>query len=317
MTALVADIGGTKTQLALIDNQGQLLARLLVANRDYADFDRVIDTFLLQQPNPEYAVVAVAGPVDDAIRCQMTNLHWLIDGKALQQRLGLKNIVLLNDLQATAWGMTATEVQQRLEMVRGNHLDFSLPVLVISPGTGLGEACIIPWQNSYVINATEGGHKSIAPFNPLSARLLAQHWQQHNYPPSWENWFSGSGLGKLYGALFPDALDGDSIPDNESLGQQALANPDSPAGQCLQLFTQAIYAEAGNLVLQYLAWGGVIVAGGIPPKLGDLFRQPENIAYLHHKNEYIERLQAVPVALCHETDIPLKGAATYCLNCMM
>jgi len=308
MMALLADIGGTKTQLALMNDAGTIVEVDVVINSDSVCLESVIEAFLQNRPRPTHAVLAVAGPVDNAIRCQMTNLNWLIDGVSLQKKLNLTAITVLNDLQATAWGMISTEVQSRLEILHGDRLNFDQPVVVISPGTGLGQACIIPHQDSYVIQGTEGGHKTCAPFNRQSAELVFQHWQQYNFPPSWENWFSGSGFKRLYEQMFPS----DTAPDNDTLGQSALADPTSKAGQCMQLFVQATYAEAGNLALQYLAWGGVIIAGGIPPKLGSLFKQPANIHYVARKNEYIDRLEKIPVALSHEQDIPIQGAAQYC-----
>ena len=308
MVALLADIGGTKTQLALMDQQGDFLHRCTVQNQDYPDFDAVVDDFIHQHPQPTCAVLAVAGPVDNAIYCRMTNLDWVIDGERLKSRLQLRSVTVFNDLQATAWSMTSPEVQSRLISLRGHSLNFNQPVVVISPGTGLGQACIIPQQGSFVIQGTEGGHKSIAPFNRTCAELIVKHWQQYDYPPSWENWFSGSGFHRLYQLMFPE----EPVPDNAALGSEALKAPESHSAQCMELFTQAIYAEAGNLVLQYLAWGGVIVAGGIPPKLGDLFKRHEFISYIERKNEYIDRLKAVPVAMCEETDAPILGAAAYC-----
>lgn len=313
MITLLADIGGTKTQLALIDHSGELAHKCKVLNKGYGSIIQVIDEYLTNTgAQPQYAVLAVAGPVDDAIRCQMTNLSWLIDGEAIRHRLKLIDIVILNDLQATAWGMTSSTVQSRMIMMRGDRLNFDQPVVVISPGTGLGQACIVPLNSSFVIRATEGGHKSIAPFNQISARLVHDHWQQYNNPPSWENWFSGSGLGQLFQAMFPNEI----APDSQYIGQEALLHPEGRCGQCIQLFTQAIYAESGNLALQYLAWGGVIIAGGIPPRLEPFFTSQDNINYIQHKNEYIERLQAIPVALCKETDTPLLGAAEFFIQNM-
>lgn len=308
MIALLADVGGTKTQLALMNQQGQFIHRRTVLNSDYQAFDTVVHEFIQHHPAPTHAVIAVAGPVDGAIRCQMTNLNWLIDGEKLKSRLKLDFVYLFNDLQATAWGMTDPEIQSRLLTLRGDGLNFAQPVVVISPGTGLGQACIIPFQDSFVIQGTEGGHKSIAPFNLTSAELIYKHWQQHQYAPSWENWFSGSGFARLYQAMFPD----EEAPDNETLGITAINQPNSNSARCMALFAQAIYSEAGNLVLQYLAWGGVILAGGIPPKLGDLFLTPEHIGYIERKNEYRDRLKAVPVAMCQEPDAPLLGAAVFC-----
>ncbi|MEN8670397.1 MAG: glucokinase, partial [Ketobacter sp.] len=92
MIALLADVGGTKTQLALMNQAGELIAESLVVNADYDCFETVIEQFLRQQPPPTAAVLAVAGPVDNAIRCQMTNLNWLIDGEHLQRHYNLSRV---------------------------------------------------------------------------------------------------------------------------------------------------------------------------------------------------------------------------------
>ncbi|MAR91267.1 MAG: glucokinase [Pseudomonadota bacterium] len=307
MTALVADVGGTKSQLRLISESGTPIHEITVLNRDFPSFEDLLGRFMQKQPAVRYGVIAVAGPVDHGKRCQMTNLPWILDADNLCRECGFHQVMLLNDLQATAWGMTDPDIQHQLAILRGTGLNFKQPVVVISPGTGLGEACILPHPTGFVISATEGGHKSVAPFNARSAELVHQHWQQHDFPPSWENWFSGSGFADLYRALYPEL----PVPDNATLGREALADTTSPAGQCMQLFAEAIYAEAGNLVLQYLAWGGIIVAGGIPPKLEHFFQQPAAIDYVHKKNEYVDRLARVPVALCRLTEIPLAGAARF------
>jgi glucokinase len=307
MTALLADIGGTKTQLALQSPSGVITKQAYVFNLEYESLNHLLADFLPADCVPNTAVIAVAGPVDEGIRCQMTNLPWFIDGESVQAQFGIEKVALLNDLQATAWGMTAADTQNRLSVLRGQRLNFNQAIVVISPGTGLGQACILPHQNSYVITATEGGHKTIAPFNLKSAQLIEQHWRKHDYPLSWENWFSGSGLANLYSAMFP----GEAVPENQTIGELANTQPRSNSGQCMELFAQAVYSEAGNLVLQYLAWGGVIIAGGIPPKVERVFHCEDNIDYIHCKSEYQDRLRAVPIAMCYESDIPLRGAAQY------
>lgn len=314
-STLLADVGGTKTQFALLDRENRILHSFYARNSEYADFPALLQLYLEkenidQTRMPEKAVIAVAGPVDGAAWCRMTNLSWVIDSTELCERFGFRKVAVLNDLQATAWGLTDSREQQTLRLLRGSALDFRLPVTVISPGTGLGEACIYPYRDSFVVAATEGGHKTIAPFNPQSAKLVNDQWQSSGRPVSWENWFSGSGLGNLYRALFP----GQPVPDNETIGEQAMIKPESKCGQVADLLAKAVYAEAGNLLLQYLSWGGVIVAGGIPPKLEPFFTRPENVDYVHRKNEYLDRLQAVPVALCTNQNIPIRGAAVYSLQ---
>ncbi|RLP56191.1 MAG: hypothetical protein D6160_02000 [Ketobacter sp.] len=311
-TTLLADIGGTKTQLALADENAHISQPFYALNKEHTQFESLLTQYLQDKPKPVNAVIAVAGPVDGNIRCQMTNLSWLIDGIRLKQQFGFSKVVVMNDLQATSWGLTSTTEQAALRLLPSGgepapQLNFNLPVVVISPGTGLGQSCIYPHEGDYVIAATEGGHKTIAPFDNLSAQLIANQWRQSSRPVSWENWFSGSGIANLYSAMYP----GQTVPDNEEIGRRANQDPSSDCGKVMDVFAKAVYAEAGNLVLQYLGWGGVIVAGGIPAKLQNLFSKPENIQYLSSKNEYLDRLRSVPVALCLEQNIPIRGAAVY------
>ena len=315
MTALLADVGGTKTQLAQLADGGSIIHKAYYKNSQFKDFETLVQSYLAhhstEQNTVSKAVIAVAGPVQDGKICTMTNLNWHINGPHLATQFGLTSVDLLNDLQASAWGFTDESINSKLTRLKGDDIDFNKPVVVISPGTGLGQACIFPDRNRthdhYIIHPTEGGHKTLAPFNATIAQLINQHWVQHDQPVSWENWFSGSGLHRLYGALHPNQ----TPPSNEEMTRLALADPESPSGQCLTLFCQGIFAEAGNLALQYLSWGGVILAGGIPPKLKPLFQQTSNIAYFTRKNEYLDLLDKVPIALCEEEDIPLYGAAIY------
>lgn len=316
MYSLLADVGGTKTQLSLMDELGQLSHTGYYKNSAFGGFYDVLRCYYESLNKPTFAqevdtaIIAVAGPVDNGLRCEMTNLSWVIDSTELMQKFPFKRAKIINDLQATAWGLTPISGKVELTMIRGAHINFERPVLVVSLGTGFGQTCIYPEQNSFIINATEGGHKTIAPFNQEISRLVDHNWRTQNAPLSWENWFSGSGLQKLYSAMFPDQI---SL-SNMEISQAALENPNSDAGQCIQLFTQGIYSEAGNLLLQYLSWGGVILAGGIPPKIKAFFEQSDNLAYIHNKNEYQERLRQAPIALCERQDIPLRGAANYCLT---
>ncbi len=305
MVSLLADIGGTKTQLALVDENYQIVKRALKMNRDYLSFDSLLKEFLNSTGNLKHAVIAIAGPVERHKRCQMTNLPWLVDTDQLYDK-GFKKAVLINDLEATAWGMVSPMLQTKLKFLKGASLDLSLPVAIVSPGTGLGEACILPGKPPVIVG-TEGGHKTIAPFNALSADLIQRHWQQNNRPLSRENWFSGSGLPSLFQAMFPEA----QPVSNETISRLALADASSVHAQCIDLFTQAIFAEAGDLVLQFVAWGGVIICGGIPPKIEPFFQKAENIAYLAKKSEYINRLEQVPIAMCHEPDAPLHGGIEF------
>src|SRR5207245_7135163 len=107
---LGGDIGGTKTVLALFEEEGPAMRRPLLQetfpSRQYSMFADVLSGFLSHSPRVRIraACFGVAGPVVDG-RCRTTNLPWLLDERDLQTHLGVEHVRLLNDVEAGAYGM--------------------------------------------------------------------------------------------------------------------------------------------------------------------------------------------------------------------
>ncbi len=113
---LAGDVGGTKCNLALYDVRGeeyQQIAKCRYESRKFSTFDAIITKFLSDIPSLtkkadagkiEAAGLGVAGPVIDH-RVKATNLPWTVDGAALATQLATRHVVLLNDLEATAYSL--------------------------------------------------------------------------------------------------------------------------------------------------------------------------------------------------------------------
>src|SRR5229473_2181862 len=120
---LSADIGGTKTNVALFAAQGKGLRRVALetyASREHRSLDEIIDQFLaVHDGRISRACFGVAGPVKQG-RSETTNLAWVVDSARLAHKLGLKRVGLLNDMEATAWGIAALKPRDsRPERQRG------------------------------------------------------------------------------------------------------------------------------------------------------------------------------------------------------
>src|SRR5262245_55779700 len=106
---LGGDIGGTHTRLALFDDDGTALAdppERVYPSREHRGLDEVVRRFLDETATrPSAACFGVAGPVRDG-RSVTTNLPWVVDATELGRGLGGRAWVV-NDLEATAWGIAA------------------------------------------------------------------------------------------------------------------------------------------------------------------------------------------------------------------
>jgi glucokinase len=197
---MAADIGGTKTDMALYadgdDGPRQLLSERH-RNREAAGFDDLMEKFLARCGQlPSFAVIAVAGPVRDG-RVRMTNLGWLLDGDALAKRFSLNRVILINDLVATAMAAVHLPPSDLVTVNRG-EADRAGNVAVLAPGTGLGEAFVLRYRDHWLPMASEGGHGGFAPADDEQIALLRYLLAQGREKVTAEDVCSGRALPELY-----------------------------------------------------------------------------------------------------------------------
>ncbi|MGC8853771.1 MAG: glucokinase [Halothiobacillaceae bacterium] len=317
---LAGDIGGTKTVLALYTQRGGelVIAReASVPSRDHAAFEDILEAFLgLDPPRLEGAAFGVAGPVVDG-RCQTTNLPWVLEEAALGARLGCP-VRLLNDLEAAALGMLQLPPEQRVPLSTSRRARDGMTA-VIAAGTGLGQALLF-WDGlRYHVQPTEGGHCDFAPNSAEEDALLVWLRGKFGGHVSVERVLSGPGLLNIWTFL----RDTRRVPLEEASAQAIAASPDPSAaiarlalegrdGACLHaltLFCRIYGAEAGNLALKCLSSAGVLVGGGIAPKILPLLKQGAFMEGFLDKGRFRNLLAAMPVEVVLEPRAPLIGAA--------
>ena len=191
---LACDVGGTKTNVALLEPAGSALAIVrfeAFRSRDHASLDDILIAFVGGRALPlDAAGFGVAGPVI-AGRAVTTNLPWEIDARRLAERLGLPSVSLLNDVEAHAWSVDRLAPHASLTLQEGAPADGT--VAVIAAGTGIGFSALIRSGTTRVSMASEGGHADFAARSPLEAGLLAFLRARHGQV-SVERVLSGPGL---------------------------------------------------------------------------------------------------------------------------
>jgi glucokinase len=316
---LCADIGGTKTKLALFARNAPCrpvrVARF--ENAEARDLGEILARFLGDAPPKlDAASLGVAGPVSGA-RVETTNLPWVIDGDALARHFHAP-VYLLNDLEALAYGVSVLDDASCAVLNPGTPVDRGARA-VIAAGTGLGEGGLLWSGGRPLAIPSEGGHADFAPRTEREIALL-RHLQTVFGHVSYERLLSGPGLANIFGFL----RDGERQPVPEALAvacstgdaaaaisAAALAGDAPIAVDALDLFVSVYGAEAGNWALKLKATGGVYVAGGIAPKIlpklqDGVFRK----AYLA-KGRFSAFLDKIPVLVVLEADVALFGSATY------
>ena len=322
---LAGDIGGTKTRLALVKVNGnhvEILRELSYVSQRHDAFETLLDDFLSSGDIVEDVAFGIAGPVQDGV-VQTTNLPWRIDAAALCQRFGFLHCHLLNDLEATAYGLPALGDADFLMLQTGSP-DALGNVAVIAAGTGLGEAGLYWDGQSHRPFATEGGHATFSPRNALELALLnylqQRHHQQSGGHVSWERVVSGMGLLDLYAFLldYRQAATPAWLADEmrgadtaAAISAAALAGSDAVCVETMQLFVSLYGAEAGNLALKVMSRGGLYIGGGIAPKILPLLQAGAFLDAFLDKGRRRPLLTAMPVKVILNDRAALYGPALF------
>jgi glucokinase len=315
---LAGDIGGTNARLANFEPQNgrlRLISEHVYPSRDYSNLGEIVSKFLADYAaRPEVACFGIAGPVHDG-RVETSNLPWVIEQSRLATQIQLPATLLINDLEASAWGIGALGVE---DLVSLNRVEPSVGnQAVIAPGTGLGEAGLF-WNGSqHEVFACEGGHTDFAPQGDLQIELLRFLASRYEHV-SYERVLSGPGLVNVYeflrgkgGANEPAGFAGQlSQGDPAAAISRAALNGANPlAEQALDLWISVYGAEAGNLALKAMATGGIFLGGGISPKILAKLTGPLFMNAFLNKGRLRPLLEAVAVRVITNDKAGLLGAA--------
>ncbi len=290
----------------------------------------IVQQFLAQvnAPTPEKACFAIAGPVVNNT-AKLTNLAWYLDTERLQQELNIPSVSLINDFAAVGYGIFGLTKQDLLTLQVGKHQP-EAPIAVIGAGTGLGEGFLIKQGNQYQVFPSEGGHADFAPRNELEFLLLKYLLDKHDIQRvSVERVVSGQGIVSIYQFLrdrkiateSPDIAQivrtweqeagqaEKSVDPGAVIGKAALAGRDRLSEQTIQLFIEAYGAEAGNLAIKLLPYGGLYIAGGIAPKILPLIQNSSFLLNFTQKGRMRSILEEIPVYIILNQQVGLIGAA--------
>lgn len=310
---LAGDIGGTNARLAYFQPQNghfRLVSEKVFPSREYREFGDIVSKFLAESSaRPEIACFGIAGPVHHG-RVETSNLPWVIEQSRLAKQIQLPHTLLINDLEANAWGIGALGGNDLVSLnsvvpSNGNQA-------VIAPGTGLGEAGMFWNGKQYEVFACEGGHADFAPQGDLQIELLKFLAAKFGHV-SYERVLSGPGLVNVYeflrGQKPERSKETAEVATPAAISSAALAGSDRLAEQALEVWITIYGAEAGNLALKIMATGGIFLGGGISPKILPKLKEKTFLRAFLDKGRLRPLLESIPVQVVMNDNTGLLGAA--------
>jgi glucokinase len=317
---LVGDIGGTKVRLALFTIDKGIYIRqqseLYLAHK-FQSFELILQDYLKKySPSVNAAVFGVPGPVLEG-EVRTTNLPWLLREKDLSSVLSITQVRLINDIQATIASIPYLDAENLVTLYPGKvRTDASIKA-VIAPGTGLGQGFCIDQDGINFVCSSEGGHTDFGPTSKLESELAAYLRKQYGRV-SYERILSGPGLHSILSFLRDTGRYRAPEELQDRLGKDDPAKVIAEAGlsmeyvicaKTLELFFSVLGAQAGNLVLTYMATGGVYIAGGIVPRLYPKITESTLLEAYLNKGRLTPVVERTSLYLIMDPYAPLLGAA--------
>lgn len=273
MSKIIADIGGTNARFALVDDAGSISNIDVLACADYKSPGDAAQTYLKRiGGQPKTGAFAVATALDGTDAVTMTNHVWNFSISGTKADIGLSSLRVVNDFAALAYAVPYLAEKDRYQL-GGGVAQKNMPIAIIGPGTGLGVAGVVfDDAGKPIVVTAEGGHVTMPADNAREFVLFEWLKNSKYHHISAERVVSGKGLVNLYHAVC--GVDGLDLPEltPAEITAKALDKSCKACVEVLDLFCHFLGVVSGNLALSYGAKGGVYIAGGIVPQLGEYFK---------------------------------------------
>lgn len=261
--------------------------------------------------------VAVPGPVIGG-KSAPQRLSWKLDAEEIKNTTGIGKVYLINDLEASAYGLGANNESNFLTIHESS--DFTAGnVALLAPGDGLGEAGLFWDGDSLRPFATEGGHCEFSPRTSDEVEFY-QFLQKIYGIVSWESVLSTSGLFNIYRFLRdvkyqkqPDWLTQEIEAGNftQAIINGALENRDRICNMTIDTFIIFLAREANSLVLKLKATGGLYLSGEIPLMLERFLSNNKFYKNFIVSDRMETVLKDIPIYLVKDQKTIINGAAMF------
>jgi glucokinase len=312
-TILTADIGGTNSRFACFradeKDKLQLVEVTWLKTGESLSFNNLIENlrasgFSLKPEDSHVAVFAVAGPIEDGVRCSPPFISWDIDISYAERDFGFKNSFLINDFVAQAYACRS-EIGEKAEQVKKGEITGDAPAAVIGAGTALGKAVTLPdGRGGYLAIPSEGGHASF-PFETPQECTFRDFLIQElgDTYITWNKVVSGTGLCYIH-----QFLTGEKLKPEEVI-QKILPESDT------LVWASRFYGRAcRNYALETLSLGGVYISGGVAARTPELVRHESFTEEFVRSDTLADLLAEIPVFLIREQNAGLWGGAVFGLQ---
>lgn len=289
------------------------------ATTEYASFSEILTHFIQEEKldNVKRLGISVPGPVING-KSNPARLGWALDVEEFKDNFGFEQVNLLNDQEASAYGIALLQDSDLDPIYTSGHLEKG-NVAFLAPGIGLGEAGYFYDGNYLRPFATEGGHSEFSPRTKVEVEFY-QFLNNIYGIVSWENVISKTGLFNIYRFLRdvqrhpePEWLTERLAKGNftEEIFRAAMEEDVLICKITLDTFLEFLAREANNLTLKLKATGGLLIGGDIARIIRRYIDKDKFYEKFKISDKMEDMLKNIPIYVINTETTSVNGAALY------
>ena len=311
---LTGDIGGTNARFVQFkDGVYQADTFRVIPVIDHRDLGDIVDEYLQSVGNPDLdqASFSFASTHEYQDNMELTNSELSLSVSSILKRFALKRCRVVNDFTAAAVGIMSlpadclTEINTGITDARG-------PRAVIGPGTGLGVSGLVYAGSYWHPLQSQGGHVSMGAHTERELAVYQLLLKKYSHVSA-ERYLSGIGTVEVYRALCELEKSPAVFEKAAEISAAGISGQCPVCSEVMEMFCKWLGVIAGDLAVTLGSTGGIYIAGGIVPRLGQYFLASKFKYWLHNKGRFSEFVQDMPVWLVNGGEPALYGSYT-CLQ---
>ncbi|SDY27570.1 glucokinase [Citreimonas salinaria] len=266
--AVVADIGGTNTRVALAHGTKVDTGSIRrYRNAESDGIEPILRAYLAETgARPQAACVDMAGPVRDGVGT-LTNLPWRVAAAGLREATGATTVSVLNDMQAQGVAVGHLDGAGLATLIEAPAAGPGTPRLVVNMGTGLNAQPVLKRRGLTLVPPAEAGHVSIPVQTQEELRLRDWVAEHHTHTtPGLEDLLSGRGFERVHSWCCAEEGESVALPASEIFA--AFQAGEARAVRAARIVVRLLGRYAGDLALITLPVGGIYLVGGVIRHLG-------------------------------------------------
>ncbi len=328
------DLGGTNARFWISrpdEKGGNPVQELKFICKDHKSLEEIVQKVRSESgASISRLCAAVAGPVSsDGDSVKLTNLPWpTITRESLASAIGVTDISaikIINDFAGIGFGIPVLKNEDIHHFEWSGKVNPNEPIrsmkkwAIIGPGTGVGKGKLFFLGDKVVYSDSEGSHANYAPVGRTGVNFLKYLIDNRSFNfVSQETVLRGTGLKLLYDfvrdnsqqrSIDPEWLTSSEDPSAE-ITKRAKDGSDRLCDSAHKLYESILGSVVGNDAMDMK--GGVILAGGITPKIVDRLIPPTSpfaMSYLYRESgNFVELAKRLPVIAILNDRVGVMGA---------